>query len=254
MYTTRMKSLLPPNSPAKVFELLQRSVQRLEGEVRTDWGRVSSGSPTLDKILPESGFRRGSLVEWLGEAGSGVTTMAFVAAREACQERGYLVLVDCAPHRFYPPAAASFGVDLNKILIVRPQNEKDGHWAACQALSCRGVSAVLCWPNRLNERDLRRWQLAAESGGTLGLMIRPVKARGRPTWSEVQLLIQPLPLQSRISNRRVRIEVCYCRGRKSGSQVELEIDQEVGTTHEASSLHMVAQLADSAPAQRSARA
>jgi protein ImuA len=249
-----MKSFSRAASSTKVFEFLKRSVERLEGEVRTDWGRVSSGSPSLDKILPESGFRRGSLVEWLGETGSGATTMAVVAAREACQEGGHLVLVDCAPPRFHPPAAASFGIDLNKVVIVRPQNEKDGHWAVCQALSCRGVNAVLCWPKQLNERDLRRWQLAAESGGALGIMIRPVQARGRPTWSEVQLLIQPLSLQSQTANRRVRIEVCYCRGRKSGSQVEVEIDQEAGAIREATSLPVVAQLADSTSAQHSARA
>ena len=86
---------------------------------------VTSGCLSLDDLLPDKGFTRGTFVEWLGEgAGSGAGFLALVAAREACREDGVAVVIDM-PRRFYPPAAAAWGLELSRLLLVRPQSEKD---------------------------------------------------------------------------------------------------------------------------------
>ena len=104
---------------------------------------VTSGCLSLDDLLPDKGFPRGTFVEWLGEgAGSGAGFLALVAAREACREGGVAVVID-TPRRFYPPAAAAWGLELSRLLLVRPQSEKDLYWAVDQALRCPRVSAVL---------------------------------------------------------------------------------------------------------------
>jgi hypothetical protein len=46
----------------------------------------------------------------------------------------------------------------------------------------------------LDARVFRRLQLAAESGGTIGLLVRPAHIRRRPTWAQVQWLIAPQPV------------------------------------------------------------
>ena len=63
---------------------------------------------------------------------------------------------------------------------------RDELWALDQALRCPGVSAVWTWIDRLDPPAFRRLQLAAETGRTLGLLVRPASVRGRPTWSDVQ--------------------------------------------------------------------
>ena len=42
----------------------------------------------------------------------------------------------------------------------------------------------------LDDRWFRRFQLAAEQSGCLGLLLRPAKYRGDPSWSEVQLAVR----------------------------------------------------------------
>ena len=45
----------------------------------------------------------------------------------------------------------------------------------------------------LDSRWLRRFQLAAETGGTLGLLERPRTVRGLPSWADLQIVSRPRP-------------------------------------------------------------
>src|SRR5262249_33087416 len=145
------------------------------------------------------------------------------------QDGAALVVIDqCSRHAAsvvagycYPPALANLGLDLFQVIFVRPQNRKDYLWALNQSLACPGVGAVLSWPQALDDRAFRGLQLAAEKGGGLGLLVRPLSARGQPTWSEVQLLVETLPAVpsrsplNRIDTlRRLRIEILRSRGGK----------------------------------------
>src|SRR5690606_27176298 len=141
--------------------------------------------------LPGGGFRRGSLVEWLGDGpGSGVSHFPLITLRELQQQGGTVVVVD-RHHRFYPPAAVAAGIDLAQVLVVRPETEADELWAIDQALRGREVAAVLAWPDRLDSFAFRRRQLAAEEHGTLGLLVRPAGVLRQPTWADVRLLVSP---------------------------------------------------------------
>lgn len=235
----------------ELVERLRDDVRRLE-EPRLPLERVSSGHEGLDRLLPQGGFRRGSLVEWLGKPGTRASSFAFLAAQGACRDGRPLVVID-RQRRFYPPGAACLGIDLAQVVVVHPRSDQDAHWAISQALHCRGVGAVLCWPQTQDSRILRQWQLAAEAGGTLGLLVRSEKKRTRSTWSDVQLLVEPLP-GPRTASCRVRIAVTYCRGGTSGQHVDLEIHEETGMIHEASTLPVAAELADSPARGRPARA
>jgi protein ImuA len=207
--------------------------------------RVSSGFAALDRILPEQGFRRGALVEWLEEApGSGAGTLALSAAYEACRQAGPLVVIDSSG-QFYPPAAAWAGLDLSRLILVRTRQPQDEAWAWDQVLRAAGVAAVLGWVDRLGSRDLRRLQLAAETGGVLGLLVRPAAARSEPCWADVRWLVQALPA---VSERRLRVELLRARGSLAGVVAEVELD------HAASALRLAPSVALSASLRRSAGA
>src|SRR5438046_2055876 len=158
---------------------LRREMTKLEGSQPPGDDRpISTGSPALDRLLPSGGLRRGTLVEYLtSAAGSGAGTLALAAAREACREGQALVVLDrqvggdgtrnVPATYFYPPAAAAWGIDPAKLLVLRPASEADALWAFDQALRCPGVGAVWATCDRLDVRDFRRLQLAAECGRTL---------------------------------------------------------------------------------------
>lgn len=223
-------------SPRELVEKLQEQIARLEGVRRPqDTAAVSSGCEALDHLLPEKGFRRGTLVEWLAEGdGAGAETLALIAAQNACGTRGTLVVLDPAGE-FHPPAAARMGLELDQMILVQASNAADNLWALDQALRCPGVAAVLGWPERLDGRTFRRLQLAAEQGGGLGLLVRPESARHEPSWADVRLLVEPQPCATKAA-RRLKIQVLRSRGQSSSGILDVEVDDETCAVHLAARL------------------
>jgi hypothetical protein len=236
----------PQWPPPILVQTLREEIARIEGTRRSpDELPVSSGCAALDEILPQRGFRRGSLAEWLHDGdGAGATTLAMLAAREACRQGGTLVVVE-RQRQFYPPAAVRLGIAPEQLLLVHAGTAADHDWALDQALRCPAVAAVAAWPDalggRLDGRTFRRLQLAAEESGGLGLLVRPARVRHEPSWAEVRLLIQPRPSGSlRSCRRRMRALLLHCRGGGEGRGIELEFNDETHT------LHLAARLAPAA--------
>jgi hypothetical protein len=198
------------------------SLRQRIGQTRPDYGRFGTNS-IIDSLLPGGCFRRGTLVELLG----GGTTLAAVIARESLRDDGAVVVVDPA-QRFYPPAAAWAGIDLDRLIVVQPDRPD---WFITQALSCSAIDAVLCWPHKVDGTMFRRWQLAAERGESVGLLVRPVAARGSPSWADVRIVVEPQAL----GHWRVQVV--------NGPSLEIVIDDE-GRIHE--SVRVVSQLAGAA--------
>ncbi len=217
--------------------MLREQMTQWEGRGRREAEPpVPSGCGPLDELLPDGGFRRGSLVEWIAAGeGSGAGTLALGAAREGCRQGGALVVLD-QTGEFYPPAAAGLGVELERTIVVHARTKADNLWALDQALRCPGVAVVLAWSDRLDAKTFRRLQLAAEQAGGLGLLVRPEQARREPSWAEVRLLVEPLPAADPAglavpAGRRLRIEVLRARGNIEGRSVEVTIDDETHRVH-----------------------
>jgi protein ImuA len=231
---------------------------------------VSTGSPALDRLLPARGLARGSLVEYLSPGpGSGTGTLALAAAREACAGGRALVVVDRS-RTFYAPAAAAWGIDLSQLLILQPADDAAQLWALDQALRCPGVGAVYATCGALDVRDFRRLQLAAESGGTLGVLVRPKRLRGQPSWADVQWAVQPRATKDERRRSlvighwslvirhlwRLHVELVRCRGAPGGQVAELVLDETTGiwqdarTSHATHPVPLPAQLADPARSRR----
>lgn len=154
---------------------------------------LSTGCPAFDDWFPQGGLVRGQTVELIASGrGSGATALAMILARAVCGDDGLLVIID-RQQTFYPALLLSLGVDLENVLFVHPQSEEDHLWALEQALADRAVAAVWTAIDKLDKRYQRRWQLAAERGQTVGLLQRPAKVLGHPTWATLQLEVRPNP-------------------------------------------------------------
>jgi protein ImuA len=162
-----------------VVSLLQRQLQRLDGTQPVSTEEViGSGCDSLDGLLPMKGVRRGKLVEWLSAVGGGgVATLSLAWAQRIQAAGGSLVVLDRAQH-FYPPAAAALGIDLERLIVVRPSCQENEQWAWQQVLQCQSVAVAWGWVDQLDSRTFRRWQLAAESSGAIGFLLRPASVRG----------------------------------------------------------------------------
>jgi protein ImuA len=283
------------DSRGRLMQQLRGQLGGWEAAVPAEEAAVfSSGAAAIDRLLPAGGLCHGMLVEWLAGEWSGrveqksrsyysttpllhhssAATLSLLAAREACREGGTLVVID-RQQTFYPLAAAAWGIDLDRLIVVRPRSARDGLWAAVQSLRSPAVAAVWGMIDRLDSRAFRRLQLAAQAGRTLGLLLRPPNARGQPSWADVRLGVgsrvesresraRMLALDPRLLAldffRRVHVRVLRMRGGRAGGSATLEIDdaaytiREVSSNHDAHPLPVVAELADPADCSLSARA
>jgi hypothetical protein len=182
--------------------------------------------PFLDTLLAPTGLGTGSLIELLSATdGAGAWTLGLYWARHACMRRRSLVLVD-ARGWFYPPAARALGVDLEHVILIRPTSRQGSQAALDLALRCGAVGAVVGWCDRLIAAEAQRLKLAAEAGGGLGLILRPLGAAQGPSFADLRLRVAPQISTDIV--RRVRIDVVRWRGGKDGQSLTVEIDDETG--------------------------
>jgi protein ImuA len=191
-----------------------------------------------------------------------------LAARPLLAGGGALVIID-APRRFYPPAAAALGLALENMIVVRPTTAADRDWAFDQALRSRGVAAVWGDVPRTDSRTLRRWQLAAEASGVVGLLMRPDEVRQEPSWAELRLEVAPLVVRRWQPGRVRRLQVSLLRAR-AGPTTDRAIALEIPTLaaaasddgraavsrsdHETRAVHLASQLAAAKNGRGSRRA
>jgi protein ImuA len=165
---------------------LRDEIRRIERRPARRVGALPSGVPEVDALLP-GGFPCGALAELRGGPASGKTAVALaVAARLG---GGALAAWVDGRGELYPPAAAAMGVDLERLLIVRPPGGEEGArlalWAAEALLGSGAFAAVtvdvaLDRPLRGADAALRRLVTAAEKGGTAGLWLSAPGATLRP--------------------------------------------------------------------------
>ena len=164
-----------------------------------DRARVASGWPRLDACLPDGGWPLGTLIELLlPETGVGELRLLLPALRTlvnapaADAARRWLAWI-AAPHLPYPPAVAQSGIRPERLLLVATQHTAERLWAAEQALRSGSCAAVLLWLDAADDRWLRRLKLAAESGGALAVLFRPLKRRADASPATLRLALEPTP-------------------------------------------------------------
>ncbi|HEC12112.1 MAG TPA: translesion DNA synthesis-associated protein ImuA [Acidiferrobacteraceae bacterium] len=153
---------------------------------------IPSGFTALDPLLPEGGWPLGALTEIL-TIHEGVGALRLVTPALARLSDGDRWLAWIAPPYIpYAPALEAAGVDLSRVMLVHAQQQHDVLWAAEQALRSGTSGAVMAWlPEKIDPKRLRRLQLAAEAGGSLGLIFRPHGAADQASPAALRLLIEP---------------------------------------------------------------
>src|SRR6202051_928975 len=131
----------------------------------------STGKSALDSRLPGGGWPTASLIEvLLDDTGFGEVQL-FLPALVECQRRtgdaSWLVWI-APPHEPYAPALAQQGIELGRLLVVRPASATEALWAAEQALSSGVCAAVLLWLQGTDDRWVRRLKLAGAAGRATG--------------------------------------------------------------------------------------
>ncbi len=204
----RQVSLVDILADARVWKLKDASA----APARPVW---STGKSSLDARLPGGGWPTASLIEVLtDETGVGEVQL-FLPALAACQrnvqdgrEVPWLVWI-APPYEPYAPALAQQGIELGHLLVVRPSTATEALWAAEQALSSGVCAAVLLWLKGTDDRWLRRLKLAAEAGGSLGVLFRPERHRFESSPASLRMVMSR-------GEHEVRLDLLKVQGGRSG--------------------------------------
>src|SRR6478735_4527657 len=124
-----------------VVERLRERIHKLQAAPRKYLSVVRTGVAPFDALFPSGGLPLGHAVELSGEAASGRTSLALRALASAMRDGRLCAYVD-GPKELYPPAAAALGVDLSRLLTLRPKAPKELPWTAVQLLRSGAFAIV----------------------------------------------------------------------------------------------------------------
>lgn len=157
---------------------------------------LASGYPRLDRQLPGGGWPLHALTEILLEHhGTGELELLMPALarlsrpQDDAAEDGWITWV-APPFAPYPPALKEWGIDLSRVLIVRPREATEALWAAEQALRSGNCAAVLLWSSALDDAASRRLQLAAEKGRSWAIAFRSLAARSQTSAAALRIQVR----------------------------------------------------------------
>jgi len=150
---------------------------------------ISTEFSELDEVLPGGGWPLGCLTEILSRrSGSGELTLMLPAIAQLSRQNRWVSWI-APPHIPYAPALAAAGIRLSRMLVIRPRRAPDLLWSAEQALRHGNRSAVLIWLETCNVRSLRRLQLAATEGGSLGVIFRSQHHAATPSPAALRVMV-----------------------------------------------------------------
>lgn len=179
---------------------------------------VASGHDALDHTLPFGGWPRGALTEILHPyPGQGELQLLLPALTWLSRQQRYLVLID-PPWIPYGPALSGAGVGLPYLISIGRLDDSDRSWALEQSLRAGQCGAVLGWPRQdLDNKTLRRLQLAAEAGDSCGFLFRHTRFRAQHSPAALRLQLYP-------TDSGIQLEIIKCRGRNpSAAHIELPL-------------------------------
>lgn len=109
----------------------------------SDWSSLhfTTGHPELDRLFPATGIPYGQLIELTGDTSSGKTSILFMMLSGIIRT-GNVAYVDFCGS-FFPSAALVSGLDVDRILVVRPDSISAGLRAAELVLRHRLACCVV---------------------------------------------------------------------------------------------------------------
>jgi cell division inhibitor SulA len=174
---------------------------------------VPSGFGILDRHLPGAGWPESGVTELLFEqSGIGELRLLAPALAHLSQSQNRWLLWVSPPYVPYPPALFQAGIDMASVLIVKPKTIKDTLWVLEKALASRSCSAVLAWPGNINEKQIRRLQLASKEGNSWNVLFRPTAMVKHSSPAELRIQLYPVRTSELITHTSIDLKIIKRRG------------------------------------------
>ncbi|MDB5381985.1 MAG: hypothetical protein JWO26_1617, partial [Rhodospirillales bacterium] len=120
----------------------------------------------------------------------------------------------------WPPGLARFGLRPEHLVFVHAGSAQDGLWAMEESLRCPGIGGALLELREIDLTAARRLQLAAESGGPIGLLLRGDAETGQASPALTRWRVSPIAgtgAAHDLGDPGWRLDLLRCRGGKPQS-------------------------------------
>lgn len=200
-------------------EQLRERIRKLQAAPRRYLATLRTGVAPFDALFPSGGLPLGHAVELCGEAASGRTSLALRAIAAAHRERRLCAWVD-VPGELYPPAARALGVELERLLIVRPDLPQQGVWAALQLGRSGAFTCVVLDLTRAAHRlSLAEGKKLADAATRAGCLLVLLTLPEAPAEGMTRVRTSPEGIHG------LRVEVLRSRQGAAGRSVNVPWEQ-----------------------------
>ena len=194
----------PVNTQLQTLLENNPQVWRAKDAGRYQMTGTSTGHPQLGAALPGGGWPNSAIMEMVTPHwGMGELQLLLPLMRSITQQKRWILWIS-PPYVPYAPALERAGIDMDYVIVVQPDTRcKDALWSIEKALQTRACALVLAWLNWLPNGVIRRLQLAAEAGHSLGVLFRQRNDPHSP--AALRLHLHP-------SEKGVHVEILKARG------------------------------------------
>jgi hypothetical protein len=208
----------------RIADILSPELARTLGAVKGLSPALPLGIEAFDAEM-RGGLPTSALIEIFGEMGQGAWWLGF---KVLAAIRGKAIAIVEPAGTFFPPGAASVGVDLSRLLVLRETNRKKALWALERIAKDKSVGATLACVEGLGDTEMRRLQLAAESSGQSLMLLRAEHELSRASWGALRLRVSSEPSEE---NRRIVVETLRARGGFMPRPILIEIEHGTMAVH-----------------------
>jgi protein ImuA len=185
-----------PDIKKNIISQLQKNILLWEGfkpPVAGDADVVGLGP--VEAAFPNGVFPRGTIHEMVCPTPEqSAATGGFMGGLlTSLMQQGGACLWIGMSRKLFPPSLAAFDVEVDRIIFVDLQREKDVLWAMEEALKCEGLAAVIGELREISFAQSRRLQLAVESSKVTGFLLRNDPRKLGSTTCVARWQITPLP-------------------------------------------------------------
>jgi len=174
-----------------LIKLLQNQELVWQGSAKiTSQKKISTGYDELDQQL-DGGFLQTGVTEIQALNGIGELRLLLTTLSASLSEQRLVVFI--APQGIVTPQAlAAQNIELDKVVEIFPENQKDSLWAAEQCLRSGACHSVVLWIyEALEIHQIKRLQIASETGHCRQFVLRAYKAESLSLPFDLSLTLHP---------------------------------------------------------------
>lgn len=211
----------------ELFQKLQQDILLWQGFKPVSAGKAERiGLGEIENSFPGGVFPKKAIHEFIIIAPEhSAASDGFIAGLLAIlMENGAACIWVSTSRRLFPASLSLFNVAPERIIFMDVENEKDVLWITEEALKCEGLAAVVAELNNVSLIESRRLQLAVESSGVTGFILRKDGNKTASSVATARWKISPLPSENEngmpgLGFPRWQVELLKVRNGNPGSFV-----------------------------------